>query len=211
MSDVEQEEVVATVLPVAAPAPLALPVEAEAPTPSVVDLPPAKLRQIVEGLLFVAQRPLTTERLAACLPGCEVRWLDGFLHGLTERFAYEERGWDLRRIANGWQLLTRASVHPWARLLDRRDLPDRLSKSALETLSTVAYRQPITRGAIEDIRGVQCGPVLRQLMDLRLVQVAGRDEEALGRPLLYRTTDHFLQRFGLASVDDLPKAHEFGV
>ena len=92
----------------------------------------------------------------------------------------------------------------------RKELPQKLSKSALETLAIVAYRQPLTRGAVEDIRGVQCGPVLRQLMDLKLVQVTGRDESALGRPLLYGTTDTFLHRFGLATLADLPRSHEFG-
>ena len=74
----------------------------------------------------------------------------------------------------------------------------------------VAYKQPVARGTIEDIRGVQCGPVLRQLMDLKLVSVVGRDDQALGRPLLYGTTELFLTRFGLGSPEDLPKKHEFG-
>ncbi len=74
----------------------------------------------------------------------------------------------------------------------------------------MAYKQPITRGQVEDIRGVQCGPILRQLMDLRLVQVSGRAENVLGRPLLYATTDLFLSRFGLGSLADLPSKHEFG-
>jgi segregation and condensation protein B len=113
-------------------------------------------------------------------------------------------------MAGGWQLLTRRDHYPWVRQLERKELPTRLSKSALETLAIVAYKQPITRGAIEDIRGVQCGPVLRQLMDLRLVLVCGRDEQALGRPLLYGTTDSFLSRFGLGRLEDLPRRHEFG-
>jgi len=116
----------------------------------------------------------------------------------------------LLRIANGWQLLTRKELHPWVRQLDRKELPTKLTKGALETLAIVAYKQPIARGAIEDIRGVQCGPVLRQLMDMKLVQVSGRDDNLLGRPLLYGTTDHFLQRFGLGGINDLPAEHEFG-
>jgi segregation and condensation protein B len=96
------------------------------------------------------------------------------------------------------------------RQLERKELPTKLSRGAMETLAIVAYKQPITRGDIEDIRGVQCGPVLRQLMDLRLVQVTGRSEELLGRPLLYATTDAFLTRFGLGAPGDLPRKHEFG-
>jgi len=187
------------------------PVSDEPPVaPDVSDLPPAELRAAVEAVLFVATRPLTIERLQRVLPGTSGAYLEGFLNGLATRYERERRGWELRHIAGGWQLLTRRELYPWVRQLERRELPTKLSKSALETLAIVAYKQPITRGAIEDIRGVQCGPVLRQLMDLKLVQVLGRDEEALGRPLLYSTTDAFLGRFGLGRVEDLPRRHEFG-
>lgn len=178
--------------------------------PDTTDLPPAELRAVIEALLFVVTRPLTVKKLQECLPGTSDHYLEGFLAGLAERYDAENRGWELRRIAGGWQLLTRRSLYPWVRQLDRKELPTKLSKSALETLAIVAYKQPITRGEVEDIRGVQCGPVLRQLMDLKLVQVTGRSEHLLGRPLLYATTDQFLTRFGLGSVDDLPKKHEFG-
>jgi segregation and condensation protein B len=179
-------------------------------TPSVADCTPGELRAVVEALLFAATRPLSSERIQSCLPGTSLIYLDAFLPALAERYDAEQRGWEMRFVAGGWQLQTRRELHPWVRQLERRDLPTRLSRSALETLSIVAYKQPITRGAIEDIRGVQCGPVLRQLMDLKLVMQSGRDEATLGRPLLYATTDSFLARFGLGSLADLPRRHEFG-
>ncbi|MBA3685134.1 MAG: SMC-Scp complex subunit ScpB [Planctomycetes bacterium] len=178
--------------------------------PDTTDLPPAELRAVIEALLFVAVRPLSIEKLQNCLPGSSAGYLHGFLTGLAERYDAENRGWELRRLAGGWQLLTRRVLHPWVRQLERKELPTKLTKGALETLAIVAYKQPITRGEIEDIRGVQCGPVLRQLMDLKLVLVTGRNEDLLGRPLLYATTDQFLGRFGLGAVTDLPKKHEFG-
>lgn len=178
--------------------------------PDAADLPPGELRAVVEGLLFVATRPLSVAKLQECLPGTSADYLHGFLAGLAERYDHENRGWELRRIAGGWQLLTRRAVYPWVRQLERRELPTKLSKSALETLAIVAYKQPITRGEIEDIRGVQCGPVLRQLMDLKLVTVTGRSDSLLGRPLLYATSESFLTRFGLGGVGDLPRKHEFG-
>ncbi len=178
--------------------------------PDVSDLPPAELRAAVEAVLFVATKPLTMARLQKVLPGTSISYLEGFLQGLATRYDKENRGWELRHIAGGWQLLTRRELHPWVRQLDRKEIPNRLSKSALETLAIVAYKQPITRGAIEDIRGVQCGPVLRQLMDVKLVMVSGRDEDVIGRPLLYSTTDAFLTRFGLGRIEDLPRRHEFG-
>ena len=202
IESIDASELHALSTPVAEPLPEA--------APDVTDLPPAELRAVVESLLFVATRPLSTARLCACLPGSSESYLEGFLHGLAARYDHETRGWELRFIANGWQLLTRRAYHAWVRQLERRELPTKLSRSALEALAIVSYKQPITRGAVEDIRGVQCGPVLRQLMDLRLVQVMGRDEETLGRPLLYGTTEHFLSRFGLGRITDLPRSHEFG-
>ncbi len=192
------------------PAPTDAPAPADAPPPDAAELTPTELRMAVEGVLFVSPKPVLMARLLDCLPGTDEDHLRGLLHGLQARWARERRGWDLLEIAGGWQLLTRAEVHPWVRRFEKRALPDKLTRSALETLAVVAYKQPVTRGAIEDVRGVQCGPVLRQLMDLKLVQVTGRDEHALGRPLLYGTTEAFLQRFGLARVEDLPKSHEFG-
>jgi len=148
------------------------------PPPDAADLPPAELRAVVEGLLFVSTKPLTTARLAGCLPGTSVAYLEGFLAGLAARFERERRGWELRREAHGWRLMTRATFYPWVRQLERKELPTKLSKGGFETLAVVAYKQPVARGAIEDIRGVQCGPVLRQLMDLKLVAVVGRDDHA---------------------------------
>ncbi len=182
----------------------------DAAPPDAAELTPTELRMALEGVLFVSPRPVPMSRLLETLPGSDEDHLRGLLLGLQARWARERRGWDLVEIAGGWQILTRAEVHPWVRRFEKRQLPDKLTRSALETLAVVAYKQPVTRGAIEDVRGVQCGPVLRQLMDLKLVQVTGRDETALGRPLLYGTTEAFLQRFGLARVEDLPRSHEFG-
>lgn len=182
----------------------------ETTPPDATELTPAELRMAVEGVLFVSPRPVPMSRLLDTLPGTDEDHLRGLLHGLKDRWRREGRGWDLCEIAGGWQLLTRTEVHPWVRRFEKRSLPDKLTRSALETLAVVAYKQPVTRGTIEDVRGVQCGPVLRQLMDLKLVQVVGRDDNALGRPLLYGTTEQFLSRFGLARVEDLPKSHEFG-
>lgn len=184
--------------------------EVDEPPPPVIDWDRTELRQAVEALLLVATKPLSLEAFEKCLPGLEANYIRGFLDGLSGRFEHEKRGWQLRRVGKGWQLLTRPELHPWVRQLDRKELPERLSRSAMETLAIVAYKQPITRGEIEDIRGVQCGPMLRQLMDMKLVQVLGRNDDAVGRPLIYGTSPIFLDRFGLGSLADLPRRHEFG-
>jgi segregation and condensation protein B len=110
----------------------------------------------------------------------------------------------VEEIAGGFQLLTRARFAPWLRRLNSTVREVRLSAPALETLAVVAYRQPVLRAEIEAIRGVQCGEVLRQLIERDLVRIAGRSEE-LGRPLLYGTTRQFLQVFGLRHLEDLPR------
>ena len=179
--------------------------------PDTSDLPPHELRGVLEAVLLVSNKPQSEERLAKLLPGTDPGYLSGFLAGLASRYTAEGRGWDLRRIGNGWQMLTRAEFHPWVRQLDRRELPSTLTKSAMETLAIIAYKQPISRGQIEDIRGVQSGPMVRQLVDLKLVQMVGRSEELLGKPVLYGTTDVFLDRFGIASPEDLPRRHELGI
>jgi segregation and condensation protein B len=187
------------------------PASVELPPPPPIDaLPPAELRPIVEALLFVAAKPLSPARLAACLPGVDEDYLDGFIRGLGERYDREKRGWTVAREAGGWRLLTRAEHHPWVRQLEKRELPQALTRGALETLAVIAYKQPVTRGVVEDIRGVQTSHVIAQLLDLKLIRVVGRDESVLGRPWLYGTTDQFLTRFGIGSIDDLPKRHEFG-
>ena len=178
--------------------------------PTIIDLPAAEIRAIIEGVLLVSTKPLKSDVIARAVPGTDTRYIDGLLQGLEARFAHEGRGFQVENIAGAWRLSSRQSVHAWVRKLDKREPPAALSRSALETLAIVAYKQPITRGAIEDIRGVQCGPMLRQLIDMHLVKLDGRAEGVLGRPWLYSTTDHFLERFGLASVDDLPKGYEFG-
>jgi segregation and condensation protein B len=120
---------------------------------------------------------------------------------------YDESGGAFRaeELAGGFQLLSRPMFGAWLRRLYAGPVEVRLSAPALETLAVVAYRQPVVRAEVEAIRGVDCGEILRQLMDRDLVRTAGRGEE-LGRPYLYATTKRFLQVFGLRHLDDLPRS-----
>ncbi len=113
-------------------------------------------------------------------------------------------------MAGGYQLLTRPKFGPWLRRLLQSPVETRLSAPAMETLAVVAYRQPVLRTEIEAVRGVQCGDILRQLMERDLVRIVGRSDD-LGRPLLYGTTKRFLAMFGLRHLDELPRAAEFRV
>lgn len=162
----------------------------------------------LEAVLFLAREPLASRKLAqlaGLADGTEARTLVRFLNRL-----YDAEGCAFRveEVAGGFQLLTRPKFAPWLRRLHGEAAEVRLSSPALETLAVVAYRQPVLRAEIEAIRGVQCGEILRQLMERDLVRIVGRSEE-LGRPFLYGTTRYFLQVFGLRHLDDLPRPDLF--
>ena len=161
----------------------------------------------VEAALWAADEPLTPRRLAAAagLPdAAEARRLVRKLHALYER---EGSAFQVEELAGGFQLLTRPEYHPWLARLRRTGNELRLSPAARETLAIVAYRQPIMRTDVEAVRGVQCGEILRLLMEKGLIRLAGR-HDSLGRPVLYGTTKKFLQVFGLKSLRDLPLAEQ---
>jgi len=168
--------------------------------------PVTTLEPQLEALLFVASEPLPLKRLAEIL-AAEPATVREALGRLGQVFAGRSRGVHLVEIAGGWRLLTNPECADAVAALKERREKDRLSAAALETLAIIAYKQPVSRAEIERIRGVGVGPVLRHLMELDLVRVAGR-EEGLGRALLYGTTHSFLDRFGLKSPKVLPASLE---
>ncbi|HEY2412680.1 MAG TPA: SMC-Scp complex subunit ScpB [Pirellulaceae bacterium] len=161
----------------------------------------------LEAILFLAREPLNTRKLsryANLADGTRARTL---IRQLNERYDASGRAMRVQQVAGGYQLLTRAKLAPWLRRLAHVPGETRLSAPALETLAVIAYRQPVPRADIEAIRGVNCGEILRQLMDRDLVRIGSRSEE-LGRPFLYATTKRFLELFGLNQIDELPRASE---
>jgi len=159
----------------------------------------------LEAVLFLAREPINSRKLAQfahLADGTEARTLVRRLNRW-----YDESGSAFRaeELAGGFQLMSRPKLGPWLRRLCDWPIEVRLSAPAQETLAVVAYRQPVLRAEIEAIRGVDCGEILRQLMDRDLVRTAGRANE-LGRPYRYATTRRFLQVFGLRHLDDLPRA-----
>lgn len=164
-------------------------------------------RARLEAVLLLAREPLTLRKLAEMAnlaDGTEARSL---VEELRKIHSARGSAFQIVRVAGGRQLLTRPDLAPWlsAAVPPADDL--RLSPPALETLTIVAYRQPATRAEIEAIRGVQCGDLLRQLMERELLRIVGRSAD-LGRPILYGATKKFLQVFGLQSLDELPRATE---
>ncbi|MGI8979614.1 MAG: SMC-Scp complex subunit ScpB [Pirellulaceae bacterium] len=161
----------------------------------------------LEAVLLLARDPLNSRKLsqyAGLADGTQARTL---LRQLNEWYDEAGRAFRVEEVAGGYQLLSRRKFGKWLRRLAHVPGESRLSAPALETLAVIAYRQPVPRADIEAIRGVNCGEILRQLMERDLVRIGGRSEE-LGRPYLYATTRRFLNLFGLVSLDELPRAAE---
>ena len=164
-----------------------------------------RLQSIVESLLFASDRALAVADLKRLLNERDSKRITTALEALRERRG--DTGIQLVSVAGGWQLRTHPANGAWvAKLVAGR--PQRLSRAMMETLAIVAYRQPITRPEIDEIRGVDCGPVLRTLLDRSLVRVIGKKEE-VGRPMLYGTTPEFLKTFSLRDLTELPTLRDF--
>lgn len=168
------------------------------------------LSQLIEAALFAADRPLTVDDLESLDGDAGASDVRASLDELREHYDYDGHAVELVELAGGWQILTRsafASAIERARAAQRTP---RLSPATLETLATIAYRQPVGRAEIEEIRGVNAGGVLRTLQERGLIEVVGRSE-GLGRPLLYGTTPRFLELLGLRDLADLPRAEELTI
>ena len=178
------------------------------------------LTKIIEALLFSAQKPMSIREMTAAIRGAEddesgsieftrVKEAEvaAALEQLKIEYIEQGRAFQLTEKAEGWQLATDPSFAKWVRQLFPAPKPARLSAPALETLAIIGYRQPITRADVEAVRGVNIDGVLQTLMERGLVKIAGR-AEIPGRPLLYETTQFFLDHFGLRNLDELPNVEE---
>lgn len=166
---------------------------------------PSRLKVIVESLLFAAEKPLTPAQLKQLTGERDGAAIQAALDALVED--YRDRGIVLHDVAGGYQFRTHPSSSEYVqRLIAGR--PVRLSRAQLETLAIIAYRQPVTRPEIDEIRGVDCGSTLKVLLDRDLIRVLGKKEEP-GRPLLYGTTKDFLEFFNLRDLRELPTLREF--
>ncbi len=165
-----------------------------------------RVRTVLETLLFLAERPLTAEELRQ-VTGLEVERIAKALDQLSGQYREGLSGIVLHEVAGGWQLRTSPLNAAYARRF-LKVKPQRLTRAALETLAIVAYRQPVTRPEVEEVRGVDCGAVMKALLERRLVKILGKKEEP-GRPILYGTTREFLEFFALKDLASLPTLREF--
>ena len=164
------------------------------------------IKNIIESLLFVAEEPLTIDRFKRILAQADTKEIRTALEQITAEYDQRKGGFYLHQVAGGYQVRTRPEYTPWIKRLIQPK-PLRLSKAALETLAIVAYKQPVIRSDIEHIRGVDCGGVLRVLLERGFLRVLGR-KEIPGRPLIYGTTKRFLEVFDLKTLKDLPTPKE---
>ena len=168
------------------------------------------LAKLLEAALFASARPIPTDELGALDPEASKAAVAAALDELRHHYDNDGHGIELMEIGGGWQILTRAE---YTEAIERAQLasrPARLSAAALETLALIAYRQPLGRAEIEEIRGVAVGSVLKTLHERGLIDVVGRGE-GMGRPLHYGTTPIFLEYFALRHLEELPRSDELAV
>lgn len=162
---------------------------------------------IVEAILFATDSPVTAAKIAQIVGSCGAAEVKKHIAALNDRYEETSVSFRIEEVAGGYQMLTLPEYNVWLRKLLKVRSETKLSQAALETLAVVAYRQPVMRAQIEEIRGVAAGEMLQRLRENNLVKIVGR-AEVIGHPLLYGTTKRFLEVFGLASLDDLPKVEE---
>ena len=159
---------------------------------------------VVEALLFASDAPLEAERIREVLDLENVAAARELVGQLVERYESQQHGLAIMEVGGGWRMVTRPELAPWLVRLARARTRVRLSRPALETLAIVAYKQPVSRPEIDAVRGVNSEATLDNLLERRLIRIAGR-KEAPGRPFVYETTREFLVAFGLRDPGDLPK------
>jgi len=168
---------------------------------------PDDIKSILEAVLFAVSEPISLKQFSLMLNGICTRQIHQVLKQLRDEYRNTNRSFDLIEIANGFQICTHPKYHTWIEKFYTRQVRVKLSPAALETLTIVAYKQPVTRSEMEEIRGVNSDSVLNSLIEKGLVRIAGRNPGP-GRSLLFATTDEFLQLFGFKDLAELPSMEE---
>lgn len=167
-----------------------------------------ELRPIIEVLLFISQEPITLERIMNIVEMKDRGRVLAAISEIQEEYYKNGHGLQIVEVAGGYQMVTRSEFAPWVKRLEKITTPSRLSRSALEVLAIIAYKQPIVRSEIEAIRGVDSTGVIKTLLERRLIKIMGR-KEIIGRPIMYGVTKGFLSSFGLRDLSELPSLKEF--
>lgn len=166
-----------------------------------------RLKEIIESLIFMSLEPLTLEKIKGVLTEFNEREIEQAINELLETFVTNERGIQIIQAAGGYLFSTKPEHNSWIKRLLKLERKNRLSSAALETLSAIAYHQPITLAEISALRGVDSSHTLKTLLQKRLIKIVGR-KKSPGNPLIYRTSEKFLAYFGLNNIKDLPSPEE---
>lgn len=172
-----------------------------------------RLTSVVEALIFASPDPISWDKLSSIIHESEEEIepdetvIQRIVDQLNNRYEENDLSFRIEKTGGGYTFVTQPRYHPWLSIFQHENAYRKLSQSAIETLAIVAYRQPITKPEVDQIRGVDSGYILRQLLEKMLVKVSGRADSP-GKPLLYKTTDYFLKHFGINSVTELPKPRE---
>lgn len=166
-----------------------------------------ELIRTLEAILFSASSPLTAAKIAKAAE-TETKAVKKTLSALRKKLHEEDRGFQLREVAGGWQMFTNPECADAVARLAGPKTDSKLTQAALDTLTIIAYRQPVTRADVESIRGVAVGPILKTLVEKDLVRIVGK-ADVVGRPFLYGTTKKFLRIFGLKNLEELPRPENF--
>lgn len=172
-----------------------------------------RLAQHIESLIFSSKDPLPLDEIQRCVEevfetSFSEEQLDTAITGLKTRYAQEQFSFEIVEISGGYQFLTKGAYHETIGTYLRQTTKKRLSQAALETLSIVAYKQPVTKSDLEKIRGVGCDYAIQKLLEKELVAIRGRSDGP-GRPLLYGTSERFMDYFGIKNIRELPKLKDF--
>jgi len=165
-----------------------------------------ELKRIIEAVFFVASRPVTLKALHKKLEGCSGADIGEALRELINEYNYSDRALEIVEVSGGYQMRTKVDYKDWVkRFVKEKDVE--LTRAVLETLAVIAYKQPVAKREVDTIRGVDSSRAIKHLLERKLVVIAGRNED-VGKPIVFRTTDRFLEVYGLRSIEDLPTAKE---
>jgi len=170
----------------------------------------------IEALIFASDKALSNEEIVDLINNAlgfiedraDFNQIETAIQGIKEKYDSEFYAFELKQSGGGWQFLTKPMYHKTIALLNGDKFLKKLSSAALETLAIIAYKQPITKSEIESIRGVNCDYAVQKLLEKDLIIISGRNEDAVGKPLIYATSKSFMDYFGINSASDLPKINE---
>lgn len=170
----------------------------------------------IEALIFASDKALSNEEIIELINNAlgfiedraDLEQIEAAIQGIKEKYDSEFYAFELKQSGGGWQFLTKPMYHKTIALLNGDKFLKKLSSAALETLAIIAYKQPITKSEIESIRGVNCDYAVQKLLEKDLIIISGRNEDAVGKPLIYATSKSFMDYFGINSASDLPKINE---